>query len=125
MYYALYDMCYIIKLQITDCFTHVSLRIQSECGKIRTRKKLRIWTIFTQWSLFTIERGRGGVHILHFRRSRVLHLLFEGTFWVPDPRFLDFRVPRSSKVTGSWHHFYSMSRISKQHILKDRVFITL
>ena len=25
----------------------VSLRIQSECGKIRTRKKLRIWTFFT------------------------------------------------------------------------------
>ena len=27
----------------------VSLCIQSECGKIRTRKKLRIWTLFTQW----------------------------------------------------------------------------
>ena len=26
----------------------VSLRIQSECGKIRTRKKLRIWTFFTK-----------------------------------------------------------------------------
>ena len=27
----------------------VSLCIQSECGKIRTGKKLRIWTLFTQW----------------------------------------------------------------------------
>ena len=29
----------------------VSLRIQSECGKILTRKKLRIWTLFKQWIL--------------------------------------------------------------------------
>ena len=29
----------------------VSLRIQSERGKKRTRKKLRIWTLFTQWHL--------------------------------------------------------------------------
>ena len=29
----------------------VSLRIQSECGKILTRKKLRIWTHFTQWKM--------------------------------------------------------------------------
>ena len=27
----------------------VNLRIQSEFGKIRARKKLRIWTLFTQW----------------------------------------------------------------------------
>ena len=27
----------------------VSLCIQSECGKIRTEKKLRIWALFTQW----------------------------------------------------------------------------
>ena len=27
----------------------VFLRIQSECGKIRTRKKLRIWTLFTHY----------------------------------------------------------------------------
>ena len=26
----------------------VSVRIQSKCGKIQTRKKLRIWTLFTQ-----------------------------------------------------------------------------
>ena len=30
----------------------VSLRIQSECGKIWTRKKLRIWTLFTQCMCF-------------------------------------------------------------------------
>ena len=29
----------------------VNLRIQSECGKIWTRKKLRIWTLFTQCAL--------------------------------------------------------------------------
>ena len=27
----------------------VSLRIQSECGKMWNRKNLRIWTLFTQW----------------------------------------------------------------------------
>ena len=32
----------------TDRYS-VSLCIQSECGKMRTRKKFRIWTIFTQW----------------------------------------------------------------------------
>ena len=38
------------KLSIsTEC--EVSLRIQSECGKIRTRKKLPIWTLFTQWRI--------------------------------------------------------------------------
>ena len=26
----------------------VNLRINSECGKRRTKKKLRIWTLFTQ-----------------------------------------------------------------------------
>ena len=30
----------------TERYT-VSLRIQSKCGKIRTRKKLHIWTLFT------------------------------------------------------------------------------
>ena len=32
--------------------------IQSECGKIRTRKKLRIWTLFSQWQMSNIHLFR-------------------------------------------------------------------
>ena len=32
----------------------VSLLIQSECRKIQTRKKIRFWTLFTQWSFLDI-----------------------------------------------------------------------
>ena len=34
----------------------VSLRIQSECGKIQNQKKLRIWTFCTQCTVFKIKR---------------------------------------------------------------------
>ena len=43
------------------------LRIQSEYRKIRTRKKLRIWTFFTQ---LVIQHGR----------HKVLHYVY-GCFW--------------------------------------------
>ena len=33
----------------------VSLRIQSECEKIRTRKKLRIWALFTNCTVYSSE----------------------------------------------------------------------
>ena len=39
----------------------VSLRIQSKCVRIRTRKILRIWTLFTQWMLW---RGQLSNHYL-------------------------------------------------------------
>ena len=35
--------------QLSYQVTAWNLRIQSEYRKIRTRKKLRIWTLFTQW----------------------------------------------------------------------------
>ena len=55
----------------------VSLRIQSECGKIRTKKKLGIWTLFTQCVLFTIN--------ITFTSASFVSLCYPSTFHI---RFL-------------------------------------
>ena len=39
-------------VQIRSFLWSVFSRIQSKCGKIRTRKNFRIWALFTQWWLF-------------------------------------------------------------------------
>ena len=45
----------------------VNLRIQSEYRKIQTRKKLRIWTLFTQWlGIIRIDEKDFFLHIVHF-----------------------------------------------------------
>ena len=47
--YGVFSGPYFPAFELTTERYGVSLRIQSKCGKIQTRKKLRIWTLFTQF----------------------------------------------------------------------------